>query len=193
MPKMLHWIKSTIPKRTHMIRIGRMFTDFPIRVNPRHPCNSCSIAASLFAEAPEIRNVNYLKFAQAINLRSSMPKPCGFSTPRTRMPRRAYRAAISTYGGEPYVCATSTGATVDVDTPSRGVTLGAFICGSIFDNDRCEHLPHTHLPKFDVFAAFAFSKVSRLTPQSTPRAQSLHELITKVTEMTKMTRKEGGD
>ena len=43
------------------------------------------------------------------NLRSSMPKPCGFSTPRTRMPRRAY-----------------------VDTPSRGVTLGAFICGSFF-------------------------------------------------------------
>ena len=27
------------------------------------------------------------------------------------------------------MCATSTGATVDVDTPSRGVTLGAFICG----------------------------------------------------------------
>jgi hypothetical protein len=44
-----------------------------------------------------------------INLRSSMPKPCGFSTPRTRMLRRAY-----------------------VDTPSRGVTLGAFICGSFF-------------------------------------------------------------
>ncbi len=44
-----------------------------------------------------------------INLRSSMPKPCGFSTPRTRMPCGAY-----------------------VDTPSRGVTLGAFICGSFF-------------------------------------------------------------
>ncbi len=42
----------------------------------------------------------------AVNLRSSMPKPCGFSTPRTRMPRRAY-----------------------VDTPSRGVTLGAIIRG----------------------------------------------------------------
>ncbi len=41
---------------------------------------------------------------------------------------QAYRAAISTYGSEPYVCATSTGATVDVYTPSRGVTLGAFIC-----------------------------------------------------------------
>ncbi len=47
----------------------------------------------------------------ATNLRSSVPKPCGFSTPRTRMPRRAY-----------------------VDTPSRGVTLGAFICGS-FSSD----------------------------------------------------------
>jgi len=43
----------------------------------------------------------------AVNLRSSMPKPCGFSTLRARMPRRAY-----------------------VDTPSRGVTLGAIICGS---------------------------------------------------------------
>ena len=39
-------------------------------------------------------------------LRLSLPKPCGFSTPRTRMPRRAY-----------------------VDTSSRDVTLGALICG----------------------------------------------------------------
>jgi hypothetical protein len=30
---------------------------------------------------------------------------------------------------EPYVWATSTGATVDVHAPSRGATLGAFICG----------------------------------------------------------------
>ncbi|HEY9205092.1 MAG TPA: hypothetical protein VIO58_04145 [Candidatus Methanoperedens sp.] len=40
-----------------------------------------------------------------------MPKPCGFSTPRTRMPCGAY-----------------------VDTPERGVTLGVFICGS-FSSD----------------------------------------------------------
>ncbi len=42
------------------------------------------------------------------NLRSSLPKPCGFSTPHTRM------------------------AAPCVDTPSRGATLGAFICDSRF-------------------------------------------------------------
>ncbi len=56
---------------------------------------------------------------------------------------------------EPYVWATSTGATVDVDAPSRGATLGVFICGSFFaeapSNDRCARLPPEHLPKFDVF------------------------------------------
>jgi hypothetical protein len=105
----LRWIKNSPRKRTRMAQIKRIFTDFPIRANPRHPRNPCSTSASLFVDAPEIHNVNYLQFAQTTNLRSSMPKPCGFSTPRTRMPRRAY-----------------------VDTPSRGVTLGAFICGSYF-------------------------------------------------------------
>ncbi len=42
-----------------------------------------------------------------INLRSSMPKPCGFSTPRPRIAKQY------------------------VYTPSRGVTLGAFICGLV--------------------------------------------------------------
>ncbi len=46
-----------------------------------------------------------------------------------------------------------------------------------------------HLPKSDVFANFAFSAVKRLTPQSTPRAQSIHKLINKATEMTQMTEK----
>jgi hypothetical protein len=85
------WIKSLPRNRTRMTRNGRIFMDFPIRANPRHPCNPCSTAASLFVDAPEIRNANYLQFAQTINLRSSMPKPCGFSTPRTRMPLRGIR------------------------------------------------------------------------------------------------------
>jgi len=58
-------------KRTRMTRIGRIFTDFPIRANPCHPCNPCSTSASLHAKAPEIRNAMYLQFAQTINLRSS--------------------------------------------------------------------------------------------------------------------------
>ncbi len=106
---MQHPIKSAFPNRTPMTRIGWISRDFSICANPRHPCNPCSMAALAVAEAPESRDVIQLKLPQAINLRSSMPKPCGFSTPRTRMPRRAY-----------------------VDTPSRGVTLGAFICGSFF-------------------------------------------------------------
>ncbi|MBU3967731.1 MAG: hypothetical protein KKG76_10220, partial [Euryarchaeota archaeon] len=65
------WIKSSPRKRTRMTRIGRLFTDFPIRVNPRHPRNPCSTSASLFVDAPEIHNVNYLPFAQTTNLRSS--------------------------------------------------------------------------------------------------------------------------
>jgi len=46
------WIKSSPRKRTRMTRIGRIFTDFPIRVNPRHPRNPCSTSASLFVDAP---------------------------------------------------------------------------------------------------------------------------------------------
>ncbi len=57
-----HLIKSAI--RTRMTWIGRIFTDFPIRVNPRHPCDPCSTAASPVAEAPESRNVIYLKSTQ---------------------------------------------------------------------------------------------------------------------------------
>jgi hypothetical protein len=76
----LHW-RPLVPcagsepllrwKRTRMTRIGRIFTDFPIRVNPCHPCNLCSTAASLLAGAPGIRNANYLQFTQTTNLRSS--------------------------------------------------------------------------------------------------------------------------
>ncbi len=63
-------IKSSPRKRTRMTRIKRIFTDFPISANPRHPRNPCSIVASLqfdqnmrssvsicgsfFAEAPQI-------------------------------------------------------------------------------------------------------------------------------------------
>ncbi len=65
------WIKNFILKRTRMTRIERIFTDFPIRVNPRHPRNPCSTSASLFVDAPEIHNLNYLQFAQTTNLRLS--------------------------------------------------------------------------------------------------------------------------
>ncbi len=65
------WIKNSPRKRTRMTRIGRIFTDFPIRANPCHPRNPCSMSASLFVDAPEIHNVNYLQFAQTTNLRSS--------------------------------------------------------------------------------------------------------------------------
>ena len=42
-----------------------------------------------------------------------VPKPCGFTTPRTRMPAGIPRIDIHVWQ-QPYVCATSTGATVDV-------------------------------------------------------------------------------
>jgi hypothetical protein len=67
----LRWIKNSPRKRTRMAQIKRIFTDFPIRANPRHPRNPCSTSASLFVDAPEIHNVNYLQFAQTTNLRSS--------------------------------------------------------------------------------------------------------------------------
>jgi hypothetical protein len=66
------WIKNPPRKRTRMAQIKRIFTDFPIRANPRHPRNPCSTSASLFVNAPEIHNVNYLQFAQTINLRLSV-------------------------------------------------------------------------------------------------------------------------
>jgi hypothetical protein len=46
------WIKNSPRKRTRITQIGRIFTDFPIRANPRHPCNPCSTSASLFVDAP---------------------------------------------------------------------------------------------------------------------------------------------
>ncbi len=98
-------IKSAIPNRTQMTRIGRISTDFPIRANPRYPCNPCLIAALPVAEAPESHDVICLKITQTLNLRSSMPKPCGFSTPHTHIAKQS------------------------VYPPSRGVTPGAFIRG----------------------------------------------------------------
>ncbi len=64
-------IKSSPLKRTRIPRIGRILTDFPISVNPRHPRNPCSTSASLFVDALEIRNAMYLQFTQTTNLRSS--------------------------------------------------------------------------------------------------------------------------
>jgi hypothetical protein len=58
-------------KGTRMTRIKWIFPDHPLRVNPRHPRNPCSIVAFLFAKAPEISNAIYPQFAQTINLRSS--------------------------------------------------------------------------------------------------------------------------
>jgi hypothetical protein len=101
-------IKSPIWKRTRMTQIKRIFTDFPFRVNPRHPCNPCSTSASLFVDVPEIHNAMNLQFAQTTNLRSSCRNPAG-SRLRTHVCPQAY-----------------------VYTPSRCVTLGAFICGLFF-------------------------------------------------------------
>ncbi len=58
-------------------RIGWISTDFPVRA--RHLCNPCSTAASPVAEAPESRDVIQPEITQTKNLRSSIPKPCGFS------------------------------------------------------------------------------------------------------------------
>jgi hypothetical protein len=63
--------KISIQKHIRMTRIGQIFTDYPIYVNPRHPRYPCSIVALLFAKALEICNAIYLQFAQTINLRSS--------------------------------------------------------------------------------------------------------------------------
>ncbi|MDP3103484.1 MAG: hypothetical protein Q8M95_02630 [Candidatus Methanoperedens sp.] len=80
---------------TRMTQIARIFTD---------QCASASTVAPVdVAHTYGSRHT----WSSAFHRHSSafiMPKPCGFSTPRTRMPCGAY-----------------------VDTPSRGVTLGAFI------------------------------------------------------------------
>jgi hypothetical protein len=63
-----------------------------------------------------------------------MPKPYGFSRPKpngSRLPNNTYASALA------YVCTQSTGVTVDVDTPPKArigrlLTMGDFICGSIF-------------------------------------------------------------
>lgn len=65
------WIKNSPRKRTRMTRIGRIFTDFPIRVNQCHPYNPCSTAALIFVDVPKIRNAIYIRFVQTINLRLS--------------------------------------------------------------------------------------------------------------------------
>ncbi|VVB96080.1 Uncharacterised protein [uncultured archaeon] len=116
-----HPIKSAVPNRTRMTWVGRISTDFPMCANPRHPCNPCSIAASFFVEAPEIRDVIQLKLPQTINLRSSAS--CPPQCIDTYAPAGAY-----------------------VDAPSRGATLGAFICGLAFEDapsyDQYAHVPH---------------------------------------------------
>jgi hypothetical protein len=48
------WIKNSPRNRTRMTRNGRIFMDFPIRVNPRHPCNPCSTSASLHLKAKPV-------------------------------------------------------------------------------------------------------------------------------------------
>ncbi len=83
---------TTSRSRTRMTRIGRIFTDILDR------CASVSSALSVFYRNPSAFII---------------PKPCGFSTLRTRMLAGISRSDIHVWQ-RPYVCATSTGATVDV-------------------------------------------------------------------------------
>lgn len=58
-------------KRTRMTQIKRIFTDFFIRANPCHPSNPCSVAVSVFEEAPKINrslfiNVWRVKYSSAL-------------------------------------------------------------------------------------------------------------------------------
>jgi hypothetical protein len=54
--------KIPIQKGTRMTRIKRIFTDYPICANPRHPRYPCSIVALLFAKASEINNSLFIMF-----------------------------------------------------------------------------------------------------------------------------------
>ncbi len=84
---------------TRMTRITRIFADM------LNPCTSASSVQSVFYRNPLCRVSAFI-----------MPKPCGFSTPRTRMPCGAY-----------------------VDMPFRGGTLGVHL-RLIFSRKRQEAL-----------------------------------------------------
>ncbi len=68
-------IKSSIRKRTRMTQIKRIFTDFPIRVNPRHPRNPCSTSASLFAAAPYSKDSDRINRMDRINQSTNPVNP----------------------------------------------------------------------------------------------------------------------
>ncbi len=57
--------KPVLPRnRTRMTLIKRIFTDSFIRANPRHPYNPCSMADSLFEEAPKINKLYSIELTQ---------------------------------------------------------------------------------------------------------------------------------
>ncbi len=68
-PPVLPW------NRTRMTPIKQIFMDSLIRANPRHPCNPCSMADSLFSEAPQINKSNSIKLMHP-SLRALRPLRC---------------------------------------------------------------------------------------------------------------------
>ncbi len=62
-------------KRTRMTPIKRIFTDSLICANPRHPCNPCSMAASLLGKAPQINKSHTIKLIHQ-SLRTLRPLRC---------------------------------------------------------------------------------------------------------------------
>ncbi|MCZ7402520.1 MAG: hypothetical protein O8C61_09885 [Candidatus Methanoperedens sp.] len=95
-----------------------------------------------------------------------MPKPCGFSTPRTRMPAGILRSDIHVWQ-QPYLCATSTGATVDVGHALQRRDSGRYHLRLIFVSlsDRTQKI------QYKLFPITNENGVTK-SPQSTQRAQN---------------------
>jgi len=81
-----------------MTWIGRIFTDFPIRVNPRHPRNPCSTSASVFVDAPIINYCEFIKVraSQNSSFQSHHIPPISSSKHGTFLSERRLNAARKT-------------------------------------------------------------------------------------------------
>ncbi|GEM_PF-5868578 len=110
---------------------------------------------------PRICPLSELKYAPLLNerLHWRSPVPCVGSVPVLR--RFSYTAGTT------------------------NLRSSAFICGSFFAEAPCINC--SGFIKISTYQNFAFSEASKLTPQSTPRAQSVHKPINKATETTKIT------
>ncbi len=108
--------------------------------------SSAFICGSFFAEAPDSKDADRMNRMDRINLSTNPVNPV--------------HPVRSSFSAAPDInCSTFIKVWISQNPSPR--------------YDRCAYLLHMRLPKFDVFATFAFSAVSRLAPQRTPKERKV--------------------